>query len=354
MKKSLIALAVLAASGAAMAQSSVTLYGRLDAALANVKTETTANTPANAVASMSQTKIDSSILRTTFWGLKGTEDLGGGLKANFKLESNFNIDTGAMGAGPTTGTFQTAFEREASVGLSGGFGSVNLGRVYTSYFSLFSATDNITNGNIAQTDDIWKSGVARDTQRTSNAVRFDSADFGGVSASVTYGIDEAATPATNKNGSNVSFHVKYAAGPLLVGVAYEEVKAPYLSTGVASTATKNTLIAGTYDFGVVKLTGGYNKASDATRDDKEYQLGLNIPVSAAAVVMLGYVNSNSTGAGLTELNSKGYTLAGQYSLSKRTALYAGMFKSDLESGNTVAAFKTAKTTAAAVGVVHLF
>jgi predicted porin len=319
----------------------------LDAGLANVKTETTANTPASAVASLSQTKIDASTLRTTYWGLKGTEDLGGGLKANFDLQSNFSIDTGAVDA---TGMFA----RTSTVGLSGGFGSVNLGRQYTSYFSLFAATDNVTNANIAQTDDLWVTGVARDTQRSSNSVRFDSADYGGVSGSVMYGIDEAATPATDKNGSNFSFHVKYAAGPILAGVAYEEVKAAYLSTAAAPTATKNTLVAGSYDFGVAKLTGGYNKASDATRDDKEYQVGVNVPLSAAAVVMFGYVHSNSTGSGLQELSSKGYTLAAQYSLSKRTALYAGMYKRDLESGNTVAAFKTAKTTAAAVGVVHLF
>jgi predicted porin len=347
MKKSLVALAVLAASGAAMAQSSVTLYGRLDAGLANVKTETTANTPANAVASLSQTKIDSSILRTTYWGMKGTEDLGGGLKANFDLQSAFSIDTGALDA---TGMFA----RTSTVGLSGNFGSVNLGRQYTSYFTLFAATDNVTNANIAQTDDLWKTGVDRDTQRASNSVRFDSANYGGVSGSVMYGINEAATPATDKNGSNVSFHVKYAAGPILAGVAYEEDKAAYLSTGAASTATKNTLVAGSYNFGVAKLTGGYNKASNATRDDKEYQLGVDVPLSSAAVVMFGYVHSNSTGSGLPELNSKGYTLAAQYSLSKRTALYAGMYKTDFESGNTVAAFKTAKTTAAAVGVVHLF
>ena len=348
MKKTLIALAALSAiAGAAQAQSSVTLYGRLDASLANITTETTSNTPALVVPSLSQTAIDASKLRTTYWGLKGSEDLGGGLKANFDLQSTFSIDTGAL---DTTGMFA----RQSSVGLSGNFGSVNLGRVYTSYFSLFSATDNITNGNIAQTDDLWKTGADRDTQRTSNAVRFDSANYGGVSGSFTYGIDEAATPGTNKNGSNVSFNVTYAAGPILAGIAYEEVQAAYLTPAAAPTATKNTLVAGSYDFGVVKLTGGYNTASNATRDDKEYQFGVNVPLSAAAVVMFGYVNSNSTGSGLTDLNSKGYTIAGQYTLSKRTALYAGMFKADLESGDTVATLKTAKTTAAAVGVVHTF
>ena len=321
MKKSLIALAVLAASGAAMAQSSVTLFGRLDAGLKSVKTETTGAAP---VASLSQTKIDDSTLRTTYWGLKGTEDLGGGLKANFDLQAGFNIDTGA---GNTN-----LFERQATVGLSGDFGSVNLGRVYTSYYSFYGATNNITDGNVATTGTVWATGVARTTVRASNAVRFDSANYGGVSGSVTYGINEAATPTTDKNGSNVSFHVKYAAGPILAGVAYEEVKAAYLSPAAAPTATKNTLVAGSYDLGVAKLTGGYNKASNATRDDKEYQLGVNVPVSAAAVVMLGYTHSNSTGAGLADWTSKGYTVAGSYNLSKRTSLYAAYVNTQIEKG----------------------
>ncbi|MCJ7800409.1 MAG: porin, partial [Polaromonas sp.] len=104
MKKSLIALAVLAASGAAMAQSSVTLYGRLDASLAQSKTEVTGQ------ADVKQTGINSNNLNTTFWGLKGSEDLGGGLRANFGLESGFNMDNGAA-----TGTL---FERKAIVGVS--------------------------------------------------------------------------------------------------------------------------------------------------------------------------------------------------------------------------------------------
>ena len=104
MKKSLIALAVLAASGAAMAQSSVTLYGRLDASVASVKTETTGAVP---VASITQTGVNESNLNSTFWGLKGTEDLGNGLKANFKLESRFSIDTGAIASANTQSLIRT-------------------------------------------------------------------------------------------------------------------------------------------------------------------------------------------------------------------------------------------------------
>ena len=109
MKKSLIALAVLAASGAAMAQSSVTLYGRVDASIGSTK---------DTVSGVSTTKLFNGSdvgLTGSRWGMKGSEDLGGGLMANFVLENRFNVDDGT-----TAGQFLG----DAYVGLSGGFGAV--------------------------------------------------------------------------------------------------------------------------------------------------------------------------------------------------------------------------------------
>src|ERR1035437_9476446 len=102
MKKSLITLAVLATSGAAMAQSSVTLYGRLDASAGQTSTETTGAKP---VAASTQTVVNSNAINYSFWGMKGVEDLGGGLQAKFVLESQFLVDTGVGDAG--------IFQREA-------------------------------------------------------------------------------------------------------------------------------------------------------------------------------------------------------------------------------------------------
>ena len=118
MKKSLIALAVLAASGAAMAQSSVTLYGVADAGV----------TYLNGADNWSGVTSGNNL--TSRLGFRGTEDLGGGLKANFVLEGGFNLDNGdgASGyAGAKAGEgFQ--FKRRSTVGLSGGFGEVRMGR----------------------------------------------------------------------------------------------------------------------------------------------------------------------------------------------------------------------------------
>ena len=142
MKKSLIALAVLAAAGAASAQSSVSLYGLADVYVGSVK-----NTIANPN-SKKQTAVNSSGLNNSRWGLRGSEDLGNGLKANFVLEAGFETDTGAAGSLGST------FQRKSTVGLSGAFGSVELGRNYTAYDTLRAVTNNTADTNVSVTNEV--------------------------------------------------------------------------------------------------------------------------------------------------------------------------------------------------------
>ena len=339
MKKSLIALAVLAASGAAMAQSSVTLYGRLDASIGQTTTESTGT------AEVKQTALDQSNLNTTFWGLKGTEDLGGGLKANFKLEAGFELDTGK-----STGTL---FERTATVGLSGGFGAVNLGRQYTAYDALRVATNNVWDSNMATTGAVWATGVADYKNRIDNSIRYDSPVFSGFSGSVAYGLGENEDVAGVNIGDatdNVSVHIKYAAGPLLVGYAHQEEK---LATLTATQVTnKYDLFGASYDFGVAKLVGSYNQADNDTYEDEEYQVGVSVPFGAFTVAA-GYSNASSKRAGFADLDSDGYTLVGTYDLSKRTTLYAGYKQADVEK-HTAGGISTVETSTYAMGVRHTF
>lgn len=345
MKKSLIALAVLAASGAAMAQSSVTLYGRLDAGIASTKTEATGAVPA---ASLTQTGINSSDLNSTFWGLKGTEDLGGGLTAIFKLESRFQMDTGAaVGAG--------SFEREADVGLAGGFGTVLLGRIPTAYDDFHGATNNVFNSNFATTSDVAKgTGITSYTGTLSNSVKYISPSFNGISAAVQYGLGENKQLGTNLGDAtdSVSLNVKYAAGPLLVGYAYQEEKQAQLVATTAQDKIKFNLLGASYDFGVAKLVGNYARTTNNTRTDKSYQLGVNVPMGAFTLAA-GYAKENSEGANLTDLNGRGYSLVGTYDLSKRTTLYAGLENTKVETGATGAITETTRNNFAA-GVRHTF
>ena len=347
MKKSLIALAVLATTGAAFAQSSVTLYGRLDASFGSKSTETTG---VGAVAKLSQTAVDASNLNTTFWGLKGTEDLGGGLRAEFKLESNFNIDTGAIG------TNSTLFEREANVGIAGGFGTVKLGRQYTAYDALRGATNNVYDSNFATTGTIWTTGIADYTNRVSNSISYTSPTFGGVSGAVVYGLGENKTADLSAT-KNVSLHIKYAAGPLLVGYAYQAedsrklaATAPVTPADINTAKNKYNLFAGSYDFGVAKLVAGYNQAKSGATKDKEYQLGVSVPVGGAAAIAAGMSKSKSEVAGNNN-DGTGYSLVGTYNLSKRTTLYAGYENTKVESVNSTT---TTKVSNFATGVRHTF
>ncbi|WP_170073014.1 porin [Malikia granosa] len=335
MKKNLIALAVLAAAGAASAQSSVTLYGRVDAGLVSAKAVDAAGV------SLTQTKLDSNVLNNSLWGFKGTEDLGNGLKANFVLESGMSMDTGAQA--DTT----KLFNRKATVGLSGNFGSVELGRNYTAYDTLRSATNNTGDTNMAVTGDVWKVGGDYNL-RTDNSVRFDSANYSGFSGSVAYAFGENKNAADNLNNGatdTVSLHVKYANGPLLVGYAHQTEEQKRSVTVPSS--TKYNLIAGSYDFGVVKLNAGYNKVSGsaARGDDTEYQVGVSAPFGATTVYF-GYANGKNE-IGAVETKRAGFDLAATYALSKRTTAYAG-YKT-YETKNT-----KIENTVYGVGVRHVF
>ena len=336
MKKNLIALAVLAAAGAASAQSSVTLYGRVDAGLVSAKNEISGN-------GISQTKLDSNVLNNSLWGFKGTEDLGNGLKANFVLESGMNMDDGSASVAGTT------FNRKATVGLSGNFGTVELGRNYTAYDTLRGATNNTADTNMAVTNDVWAVGGDY-ANRTNNSVRFDSNTYSGFSGSVAYAFGEnknlngtTYTPGRDSTDT-LSLHVKYANGPLLVGYAHQALQA---ATGVD---TKYNLVAGSYDFGVAKLSAGYNKGERAGSEDQEYQVGVSAPFGATTVYF-GYANAkNETTAGLTVEERSGYNLAATYALSKRTTAYAGYKAYEVDAG----ANKGKEATAFGVGVRHVF
>jgi len=169
---------------------------------------------------------------------------------------------------------------------------------------------------------------------------------------VVVGLGENKT-ATVDAEQNLSLHIKYAAGPLLVGYGYQEQKAqtpaaPAVATGTST--NKYNLFGASYDFGVAKLTGSYNEAKNSTLKDKEYQLGVSVPFGAATVAA-GYSHSKSEGAAL-ELNGKGFTLVGTYDLSKRTTMYAGYKATEVESG--AAALTTAKASTLALGVRHTF
>ncbi len=369
MKKTVLAAAALSlATGAAFAQSSLQLYGVVDVSVESLKVE----------GSKGLTRISSSNLATSRLGFKGAEDLGGGLKANFVLETGVGVDTGstgtATGSAPTQNladegtTTSRFFDRSAWVGLSGGFGALRLGRMD----SLLGATTGNTSllGN-QQFDDlkIAKMVGSDAWRRIDNAIAYALPELvPGLKLEVQYslaaGKDRQAETSGNDTDQQYGLSTSYTAGPLALGVSLLRNK-----TDVASSTTTvregGTLGYASYDFGSFKLIGYYqaDRQADATKEKRELAgLRVNVPVTADLLVTASFAQvKNSSYATIGDSdNANIIALKGIYSLSKRTAVY-GLFTDVSNKANASLAITGSTGTGAgkdsrglAVGVRHSF
>jgi predicted porin len=333
MKKTLVTLAILAASGASFAQ--VTLSGKIDLFLGTNTSTLNGTDTTTAGIKDGQTGLTNGGLAGSRWALNGSEDLGGGLKAMFKLENRHSPDTGTDGGG---------FGGDAYVALGGGFGTVKLGRTYTA-FDDARAVSNMS--NVFDSSFTPAVGGATDyTGRGKNGIRYESPSFGGVTAALSYSMGEDAT-ATVGASSITSMHVAYAAGPLTAALGYQDEATP----GVATTANeKYTQLSVAYDFGVASVSGGYETraGTTATGDDKGWNIGLNVPVGAINA-SIGYATETTDVAGAQSLKISGWGLGATYTMSKRTTLYTGWTSSKGEQGAN-----EGKTSLFGLGVMHNF
>lgn len=343
MKKSLIALAVLAASGAALAQSSVTVYGRLDASVGSEKIG------APGVASIS--KLYSGNLTTSRLGFRGVEDLGGGLKAIFTIETGLNIDA------PSASSLG---DRAAFVGLTGGFGTVKLGRHDTSFDDIrdlmvssnvwdsgvFATTETVVGTGAGSTGNNGVGGIRDYGDRASNQIRYESPSFGGVSFGLSHGFDETA----NVSNDVSAFNIRYKAGNLDVGAAYQE-NAQENALGVLTTTNKHSTVAAAYNFGAFRVSGGWNQAkTTANLKANTYTIGANAPVGAWDF-SLGYSTGKAKLNGTTTEKGDAFSAGVVYNMSKRTRLYGLLTNGDIENG---AGVKQRQRDIYAVGVAHVF
>ena len=303
MKKSILALAVLGAfAGAAVAQSSVTLYGIADINLTRAKGGT--NT---------LTSMGSGGLQGSRWGMRGSEDMGGGLKANFTLESGYALDTGANLQG-------ALFGRAAWVGLSGGFGEVRLGRQLS---SIGAATDNIGSMGTKGADLFAVAGSTGNAfYRTNNAFTYLTPNMGGFQAQAQYSFGLANEPVSPSNeGEHWGFSATYAAGPIKAGLAYLGVKDRLPAAG--DQKAKGLLAYGGMSFGAFSVLAAYDKKDFAlAKDPTVYGVELGAKFGAANVAFSVAKAKDTTGADSVSDDATLWTLQGVYDLSKRTALYA--------------------------------
>lgn len=322
MKKSLIALAVMAAAGAASAQSSVQLYGIADVWVGSEKV-----TGAKAV-----TKVESGGISGSRWGIKGSEDLGGGLKAIFTLEQGFALDTGVAASG---------FNREASVGVVGNFGEVKLGKVWTAYDDVQAASNPVFDSALTPSAKAFASTGYM--ANPSNGVKYTSPSYAGFNGIVSYAFDEK----TAGNAEVSAVALQYANGPFAAAVAYQTEQA----VGSAN-STDYTNLNASYNLGVVTLKGVYaQREVDNGSKDQEYQIGVDYPLASNLILSAGYAYSeNENAAGVKQSDNSGLGLAAAYLLSKRTTAYAGVRSTKLDKvvGTDVT------TNVYAVGVKHAF
>lgn len=291
MKKSLIAFAALATiAGAASAQTSVTLYGRVDLSVGK-----NAGNSAKVMQNGSGSRF----------GVRGVEDLGGGTSAFFNLEHRYDADTGAQ---TNAARFWTG---RSIVGLQGGFGKVTLGREYTTAF-LGSQLANDPWGwdTVAAgtgTSGITGLGIAAVRNDSSLTYNFSAAGF-----SLGAQIAEATDTLNNFKKKPFNFSLGYAAGPVAVNFGYEKTGA------VAATSAKVMTVGGSFNLGAVKLGASYGKgdtAADVAR--KGYMLTAVAPMGQGEL-RAAYGKRKSAGTTDISLIAVGY----HYALSKRTTVYA--------------------------------
>jgi len=336
MKKSLLALAVLTAvSGAAFAQSSVTLYGKVDLGLVLDSGN----------ASGKSIRLDSGVTGGSRIGFKGVEDLGGGMKAAFQLETGYCADSAAGAPNFCTGSNQF-MGRQAHGDLTGAFGALSAGRQYSIGFNNLSTIDPFGTGFAGQINNIVDpSGI-----RLNNSVTYATPNMGGFvgSAEVAFGEQTGNWQANRETGAGLT----YASGPAYVGFSFYDVS----NSAGNGAARKNYTLGGTYDFGVIKLHALAQKSTGpSTLDVLDLMGGVTVPV-AHGNLMASYIHHNDRTSADKDAQQLGVGYL--YPLSKRTSVYGAFARILNQHGAT---FTVGNATASGtgnkafdLGVVHNF
>ena len=362
LKKAALA-ALIACPALASAQSTVTLYGVADinVEFANhVGAIPSAANGFNPGASNSVYRMDSGGLSGSRWGLRGTEDLGNGLKGVFVLESGFNLDTGTSQQGGRL------FGRQAYVGVqSATLGQISLGRQYT---SMFEALANFAPAAYATQYEpvVLQSGA---NFREDNTVKY-TGQFGPVTALAHFSFGTglalpqtgASAIAVGGNGevpgafrrdSAYGAAATYMAGPLGIALGYDQWN-PTIGTG--SGTFRKAAVAASYTFGPAKVMGGYrwgqnkNAAGAGIARDDFYWVGANYQVTPALGLTLEYDYDKVHNLyGSTQVaNPWQVALVADYNLSKRTDVYLSAAYAR-NAGLTLDSVATAYATSLSLG-----
>lgn len=389
MKKILLAIVLASCAIIAQAQSSVTIYGILDAGYMGTNYT---GTGTSATTKQTTSTIGQSAEQTSRLGFKGSEDLGGGTSAIFTIETGLN---------PNNSTVSTFNNRQTFVGIKqNGIGAFTIGTQYTPLYVAVTQTDpgqvNNMIGDAIYTANLQTTAVNSGTApyentssssgtvdsltvRTSNTAMFTSDKFYGIGGQIMFTQNNqnvtqtASTTGGNSNYSGYGIGLNYTLDKLYVTGAFQALKsevpgtltspAPALWTsasGGTNTQDNQTYAAATYDFGVLKAYAQWiNRKATDTLDASYYakrsaqQVGVRgfwtPKVESWASVGNGRVTTY--GQGLPSANFVAFQLGSNYWLSKRTNLYAIYGQSQTNSTSAIAATAASNY---AVGLRHTF
>lgn len=329
MKKLIPLTLALAAAGAAHAQTTVTLYGIADG---DFRVDHTAIGTLHSVGSGGEA--------ASRWGLRGTEDLGGDLKAVFNLEQDVDLSNNSVPQGnitpttpnsPTTSSGSRMFGRRAIVGLnSTTYGEVRFGREYTPFYQTWSGVDPFGAGFVGRATNYAVGNVVR----YDDTMTYESPKLYGflAKAQVRFGestTDSVASGSTKHGGDAQSYSLSYANGPIYVGVGYISQKSAIDEPPTYNPTHSETADAA-YDLGFLRVSLLYFRTrNQTTTRQQSYGLGFAVPVGAfkflASVARVDnqYHYNNST----MKFNDANFGAFGvTYALSKRYDLYAAAAK----------------------------
>jgi predicted porin len=334
MKKKYAILGMLAGitAGSALADTNVQFTGTVDNFVGSMRASGDQRT----------TVLNSGGMTTSWFGFKGSEDLGGGLRADFALTSFFQADSG------TQGRFSgdTLFSRDANIALNGAFGRAQLGRGLAPSFLPYILSnpfgDSFTFSPLVLQSYVptgafgkrtWPSASASDSG-WSNEIIYTTPEFAGFKANVHYQFGEVA----GDNGKrNVGVNALYFNGPITLTAFYHnnQVGNPTSSSALLDATTgyssvvrqKAWFVGGAYNFQVVKLFASYqnskdNSAASTDLNDKTWSVGASVPLGAGAV-LFDYAQTRRSGSIVgADIKRDTASLGYDYNLSKRTDMYA--------------------------------
>ncbi len=305
MKRHLLVGATIALPICALAQN-VTLYGRIDVS-GNYQTySSTATKPSQHAVTLSND--------TSWWGMRGTEDLGGGNRAYFKIEGGIQVDTGQQS------NASSIFNRETYGGLgSETYGSIQAGSQFSPSIWMSAKTDPFVRSNVGSQFTLLQAspvGIPRGYSiQYQNAVQYISPTIAGITARALISAAEGSV-----NGPSYAAGLEYAAGPAYVGFTYDQNKVSAAAAGLhpgAPVLEANYSFAAAYRFSFARVSGWYEfNHIDNAKNVTGWMLGASIPVGPVADIRTSYAHRDQSNANASLL-AAGYF----YKLSKRTEIY---------------------------------